>query len=54
MDEIMFIVEQYLGNGIWIIVNSQIFRCKKYAEDLKNKLSDATKNQYRIKRLEVV
>ena len=52
--EIMFIVEQYLGDGIWTMVNSQVFRYKQYAQDLKNKLTNTTKNQYRIKRLQVL
>ena len=52
--EIMFIIEQYLGDGIWTMANSQVFRDKQYAEDLKNKLITATKKIYRIKRLQVV
>lgn len=52
--KIMFIIEQYLGDGIWSIVNGQVYRDKQYAEDLKNKLITEAKKIYRIKRLQVV
>ena len=52
--EIAFIIEQYIGNGIQTIANNQVFLHKQHAEDLKNELSNKTKNTYRIKRLQII